>query len=233
MPFGTYGGFVGGLPPEADAQRQVLDHLRADGWGRFQTTVFPNPLGTPIESALAEGRDHVYAPDLSDGWYGFLNRLDSRTRYHIRKSERRGVVVRQDDHRELFDEFVRLYMQSSRTWDPLLGLGPRFFRSLGVLVFRFGRHVTPFLSAIRPDARNLAPTNLIYANLIRTCCENGWTRMSFLGSGRKRSVERFKRSMGGVRRDFSYLDLRGPAYSIVRNPMAVAIRRLAGRLRNR
>ncbi len=50
---------------------------------------------------------------------------------------------------------------------------------------------------------------------------------------RRGSVERFKRSMGGRRRDFSYLDLRGPAYPIVRNPVVIAARRIGSRLRTR
>jgi len=251
MPFGTYGGPVGAIPPGDGLADAILTHLSADGCGRFQTTVFPNPLGSPLPTPLAAGSDYVHAPDLGNGFEAWWNALDDRTRYHIRKSERRGVDVRTGMTAERFEAFFNIHRWQSRSWDPPTLLGPRFFRALwearsprmelwsahhegrlvaGVVAFRWGKQMTPFLSAIHPDARAIAPTNLVYARLIEACCREGWTSFSFLGSGSKPGVERFKRSMGGHRRDFRYVDLQGPAHVVAHNPVAARVRRLGTRL---
>jgi lipid II:glycine glycyltransferase (peptidoglycan interpeptide bridge formation enzyme) len=95
----------------------------------------------------------------------------------------------------------------------------------GVLVLRLGSHVTPYLSAVHVDARALAPTNLLYARLLRHACDAGWTQVSFLGTGGRKGVERFKMSMGGERREFHYLNAAGPLYRIVGNPAVRWLRR--------
>jgi len=253
MPFGTYGGLVGGSTLAPLEREAILGALVRETWPRYQTTVFSNPLGGADslgERALA--RDHVYAPDLAGGYDAWWGALDARTRYHIRKAERHGVEVRTVMDAEDFDAFHRLYDFSARAWEPVARFGLRFFRAVwhadparvrlftahlqgeivaGILVFQHNAQVTPFLSATLPGARALAPTNLLYARLIESCCREGRTSFSFLGSGGKPGVERFKRSMGGIRREFRYVDHRSPLFGLVHNPALDAARRAGRRVR--
>lgn len=251
MPFGTYGGLVGDAALTHDAAPHMLRHLVTDGWSRYHTTVFQNPLGSALPESLARNVDHVYAPDLSRGYDAWWTGLDERTRYHIKKSARRGVSVDRSFTEPAFDSFARLYERSARAWNPPAHFGPRFFRAAwerrssriqlwtarfegrvvaGVLAFQWGRQVTPFLSAIAPDARRLAPTNLIYDRIIAASAAEDATSLSFLGSGQKRSVERFKASMGGTKRSFRHVNVEGPAYRFVRNPLLGRVRRMGARI---
>ncbi len=250
MPFGTYGGPIG-LPSEDPAEvSAILEHVHVGGWPRFQTTMFPNPLGPDRLGQVSNGEDFVYAPDLTGGFEAWWQGLAPRTRYHVRKAETRGIVVESVMDAEDFEAFYRLYRASSRAWSSAPHYGRHFFRAVwnanspriqlwtarlgprvvaGVLVFRFGRHVTPFLSAVAPDARVLAPTNLIYTRLIADAAATRGRQISFLGSGGRPGVERFKRSMGGVRHDFRFVNLTGPAYALVRNRVVASVRRSVGR----
>jgi CelD/BcsL family acetyltransferase involved in cellulose biosynthesis len=251
MPFGTYGGIVSRrtLVPEETAE--VVGALREESSTRFQTTAFPNPLGAPLPAAVTTHTDHVYAPDLSHGWQAWWSALEPRTRYHTNKAERRGVEVRYGMDADAFEEFYRLFRGTARGRDGASVFGRRFFRALwdrrssrtqlwsahqggrmvaGVLVLRLGSHVTPYLSAVHVDARALAPTNLLYARLLLHACEAGWTQVSFLGTGGRKGVERFKKSMGGERREFHYLNVARPLYRIIGNPAVRWLRRSGKRM---
>lgn len=251
MPFGTYGGVIGASFLEPTDQDSLLSHTGLGAWSRFQTTVVPNPLAPrALPPALANAEGLVHAPDLSLGYDAWWRGLDARTRYHVRKAERRGVTVHQRMSAADFEAFLRLHAEASSTWYPPAHFGTSFFRALwrhrservqlwsarldermiaGVLVLRFGTQITPFLSAVTPSQRTLAPTNLIYDRLLAACCQEGRTCVNFLGSGGKPGVERFKASMGGRPTRFPYLDARGPVYPLVRNPLVTGARHL-GRL---
>jgi len=246
MPFGTYGGLVGPGSLDPETTGAILDHLVAGGWGRFQTTVYPNPLSPRADlGGHGTDQDRVLAPDLEQGYDAWWQGLDARTRYHVRKAENRGVTIRSEMDVEDYDAFYRLYQLSSAGWDAGR-FGRRFFEAVwdlnspridlwsahadgrlvaGVLVFHWNGQVTPFLSALEPEARILAPTNLLYTRMIEHYAADGETRFSFLGSGGKRSVERFKRSMGGSPRPFGYVKVEGPAHPFVRNRLFASSRR--------
>jgi CelD/BcsL family acetyltransferase involved in cellulose biosynthesis len=246
MPFGTYGGLVGADPGDPNVTGAILDHLVAGGWSRFQTTVYPNPLSPRADlDGHATHNDRVLAPDLDQGFDAWWQGLDARTRYHVRKAENRGVTVRSEMDVEDYDAFYHLYQLSSAGWDAGR-FGRRFFEAIwdlnsprielwsahaggrlvaGVLAFRWNRQVTPFLSALDTDARILAPTNLLYTRMIERYAASGDTRFSFLGSGGKRSVERFKRSMGGHAQPFGFVKVEGPAHPFVRNRLIAGVRR--------
>lgn len=249
MPFGTYGGVIGGVFLDATDQESLLSHTGLGAWSRFQTTIVPNPVAPqtlPLRLTNASGL--VHAPDVREGYDAWWQSLDGRTRYHVRKAERRGVTVRAGLSAADYETFERIHTAASSTWYPPPHFGRGFFRALwryrservelwsawlddrmiaGVLVLRFGGQVTPFLSAVDPSHRTIAPTNLIYARLLATCCAKGHTSVNFLGSGGKPGVERFKASMGGVATRFDYLDARGPVYPLVRNPLVTGARHVA------
>ena len=245
MPFGTYGGIVGPPLHTVDEVDTILRFVTGGTRRRFQTTICPNPLSDSIPDMLVTGKGHVHAPDLAGGWEAWWQGLDAKTRYSVRKAERRGVEVRSDMDPVTYETFYNLHTRLARHWDKPNPFGERFFQSMwqmqspriqlwtahkqgrmlaGVLVFRFQKQAVTFLSFVSPQARALAPKNLIYTRLIQRACEEGWTQLSFLGSGGKEGIERFKQSMGGRRREFRFVNVRTPLYRFAGHP----IRRIRG-----
>ncbi len=238
MPFGTYGGVVSPDRFDTNETRGVLDAI--SGTRYAHTTIHPNPLGEPLPAAEATGVAHVHAPDLSCGWEAWWLGLDPKARYSIRKARKRGVEIRRRMDDATFDTFHDHYTRLAKSWGTPSPFCRRFFRAVwelrsrrvllwtahcdgrmlaGVLAFVFGKHVTPFISFTRPDARPLAPTNLLYADMIQWACDEGLTYFNFLGSGDYRGVREFKRAMGGVEHEFHYVEACGPVFGLVRKPV--------------
>ncbi len=246
MPFGTYGGLVGRSNLGPDEVNVVLRILTRGVPKRFQTTVYPNPLGSPLPQAFTTDSSRVHAPDLSDGWDSWWRGLDEKTRYHTEKAQRRGVEIRSRLDADALETFYNHYARTARSWPTGKLFGPRFFRAVwryrssgielwtahregvmmaGLLVFRFRSQAAVFLSFVRPETRPLAPQNLIYSRLIRHACDSRCTYLNFLGSNGSLGVESFKQSIGGKIREFRYVNMRSPLYRLVSDPIS--------RMRNR
>ena len=240
MPFGTYGGVVGDTVPGSGQADAALCYVLEGTKHRLQTSVYPNPLAEPIPATLSTGESYVHAPDLSKGWDGWWEGLEGKTRYHIKKAERRGVSVVCRITAASLERFYEEYTRAANRWAVPGAFGGRFFRSVwkfhsertqvwlaykgrkavaGLLTFRFQSQIGVFLSFVRADARTLAPTHLLYAHLVRYAITEGCTDLSFLGSAGNAGVESFKRSLGGEEHPYRFAHVRGPVFRVAGEPL--------------
>lgn len=247
MPFGTYGGIVGCGGLEDEEVDAVLAHVLRSDRRRFQTTVYPNPLGPPLPGDVSDAAGVVYAPDLTNGFEGWCERIDGRVQYHARKAQRRGVVVETGMNAERFETFARHYLGLSRFRSEYFGAP--FFRALwtcrsaridlwsahrsgkmlaAILTVRFQRQLATFLSIVTREGRRLGAKHLIYLHLVERACDQGSTAVNFLGSGGHQGVAAFKESLGCRRRPFGYVNRRRPLARWVIDPARRLRARVSG-----
>lgn len=246
MPFGTYGGIVGPARPGGDAREAAAAFLAEESRRRFQTSIYPNPLAPGLPAPLTTHAGTVHAVDLTRGWEAWWSGLDPKVRYSMRKARRRGVEVRSAMDAAAFADFYERFARVARAWTISTPFDRRFFASVwahrsprmqlwtayragrvvaGMLVFRFQRQASVFLSFIADEERPHAAKHAIYTELVRDACEAGYARLNLLGSGGNPRVESFKRSVGGRACAYRYLHRRVLAHRVAAEPVRWVRRR--------
>ncbi|HEV2059277.1 MAG TPA: GNAT family N-acetyltransferase [Solirubrobacteraceae bacterium] len=177
-------------------------------------------LGPPVD------RFYLHVVDLRGGLVEVERCYASRTRRHVRKAQRMGVEVRQHLDDEALDEFYSLHLRTRRRLGvptqpkafvrKLAGL---FARGLGfVAVARFedrpvaaavflraGGNLTYKYGASDERYLHTRPNNVIFAEVIRSACDQGLTTLDL---GRtdfgQEGLRSFKLSLGATEETLAY-----------------------------
>jgi lipid II:glycine glycyltransferase (peptidoglycan interpeptide bridge formation enzyme) len=191
--------------------------------------VCPSPFRALVEPAqvLQLGRpfDQI--------WAGFK----PSARNKIRKAEKAGVTVRIASSEADFVAYHEMLTECSRRWATPAGFGRGFFIGLaelgpetvqmwiaehesqivaGDLNFLYGDTIMNWGNVSRPQARSLAPNNLLHARAIKWGVERGLAGYNLGSSRGLPGVGSFKASFGTETVDLVRLSLEKPWYRIAK-----------------
>jgi CelD/BcsL family acetyltransferase involved in cellulose biosynthesis len=225
MPFGTYGGPVtrGGDSCAGALLEAYVRMTRAMGVLEVSWTDFWNRAGGP------SGRVERYATRIVDLTAGFesvwRNGFEKSKRRQVRKAEREGLtVVESADgsdidayyaiYNERIDEWAESFRYPKKLFEVLVGNGRRHARLFlvkqddavlgGHLNFYFKDTVIAWNGVTRRDSRGQQASTLLYSRLIQHACEHGFKRYNLGSSLGKRSLERYKASLGGAPHPYAH-----------------------------
>lgn len=239
MPFGTYGGPLACSRAPADADRELLGHavrlFRSPRvaalyvHGLPASIVCPSPFRALVEPAqvlqLRRPFDEIRA--------GFK----PSARNKIRKAENAGVSVRIASSEVDFAAYHEMLTECSRRWATPVDFGRGFFIELaklgpetvqmwiaehesqivaGDLNFVYRDTLMNWGNVSRPQARPLAPNNLLHARAIRWSVEHGLAAYNLGSSRGLPGVGSFKASFGAETVDLVRLSLEKPWYRIAK-----------------
>ena len=239
MPFGTYGGPIG---PRVTASPEefsnMLDILKDSFPRLYSISITPNPLAPrTVPSTMCTGERFVQVVRFNNGGPPWKQSINSKTRYHISKAEKRGVSIQIADDVESFLELGRLYQDVAQHWKTKNFFTENFFRALadvsrehvqlwtatregrlvaGLVVFVYGKSVTPYLSMFDRRERQHAANNLLYYEMLSWAEDAGYSAINLLSSGGQRGVEKFKASLGAQKLSFGYYLQEKPQLRAVR-----------------
>ena len=231
VPYGTYGG-VCGTDPEAAASLVAEAHRLGERLGvrhvELRQLFHPSPR-LPTRRHFA-----TFAKTLDADPDANFRALPSKRRNMIRKGARKGLEAR--NGWEPLGAFYEVYAINRRG----LGAPPlprRLFEAVrdrlgkaaglltiwhrgrlvgGVLSIFHGDRVMPYYSASLPDARELAVSDFMYWELMRTACLSGHRLFDFGQSHEGSGSWEFKRLWGFVPEPIAY------QYVLVRDHQAPA-----------
>ena len=200
---------------------------RAREEGAYELTITRPPLSPPaIKSALERWADsktvrftHLLKldPDFERIWRAY----NPRVRTAVRKAIRSGVEAVVTDSEEKLREFYGIYLRLMEKF----GSPPKPFKLLrevqrseiggfivaelkgkviaGLLYLVFGRTITLWCGASLEEFRSYRPNNLIFNEVIRWGCQNGYEWVDFGASPPGRiGLVKFKEEWGAVRYEF-------------------------------
>ena len=239
MPFGTYGGPLACSVAPGDAHRELLGHAARlfrsprvaalHVHGLPTSTVCPGPFRALVEPAqvlrLSRPFDQILA--------GFK----PSARNKIRKAEKAGVTVRIASSESDFVAYHGMLTECSRRWGTPVDLSRGFFVELaslgqetvqmwiaehesqivaGDLNFVYRDTIMNWGNVSRPQARPLAPNNLLHTAAIRWAVEHGITVYNLGSSRGLPGVGSFKASFGADTVDLVRLSLEKAWYRVVK-----------------
>jgi len=227
MPFGTYGGPVGPKVTVGPEEfRDIVGILKSSIPRLFSLSVTPNPLASrTLPPEVCTGEGFVQVIRFNNGGPPWRQSIKSKTRYHINKAGKRGVVIQRREDADAFLEFGKHYQDVARSWKRKNFFTMDFFRALprvagehvqlwvatredkfvaGLIVFVYGNSVTPYLSVFERSERQHAANNLLYYEMLSWAEGSGYGYINLLSSGGQKGVERFKASMGAQKLSFGY-----------------------------
>ncbi len=161
-------------PAIEEDRKDVLDALHKIGFEKSSKQVQPRA------TILLDIR-----PDLET----LLKSFEEKTRYNIRLSEKKGVVVREDKSEQGVAAFYQLYLETAKRDNFIIhplryyqkireimldnGLGTNFIayhndKPVGaVIVFNFGTRLWYMYGASASEARNVMPNHLLHWEIIK------------------------------------------------------------------
>jgi CelD/BcsL family acetyltransferase involved in cellulose biosynthesis len=217
LPFGTYGGPVGG----DDARDLLLSEfgrrLREPGVIEVGWVDLYGE-GSAAGWEAIECSTHVV--DLSGGFEAvWRDRFDKSRRRRVRRAEEQGVTVRRAGGRDDVASFVTVYRSRLREWDAGAGHPDRLFQSLlerggervrlylaiyrgavvgGHLNFYYKGEVIAWYGMTAANALGTQAGTLLYATCMREACRDGFTTYNLGSSPLRRSLVEYKESLGGT-----------------------------------
>jgi CelD/BcsL family acetyltransferase involved in cellulose biosynthesis len=225
LPFGTYGGPVGGEEAcrgliEAFERRLSQTGMVEIGWVDFHDTA--RAAGWEV----VECTTHIL--DLAGGFdVVWRERFDKARRRRVRRAEESGVTIRRGEGADDVARFVAVYRERLRGWDSGHGHPEQLFASLvergggrvrlylavhdgsvvgGHLNFYYKEAVTAWYGMTSPRAGDTQAGTLLYATCIREACEAGFATYNLGASLGRGSLVEYKESLGGA--VYSYRMLR-------------------------
>lgn len=134
---------------------------------------------------------------------GILKSFEEKTRYNIRLSEKKGVVVREDVSEKGIEIFNELYKETARRDNFLVhppvyyqklreimfpaGLGTNFIayfegKPVGaVIILAFGRRISYLYGASASEYRNVMPNHLLHWEVIKWAKDRGYKEYDLWG----------------------------------------------------
>jgi hypothetical protein len=195
----------------------------------FYCVLFNTPvsLERAIQSAFPHGRRtrvSTHLIDLSEGFRRLWDfSFDKETRTCARKAVRNGVRIAKVTDGEGAAALHSLYRKQAAEW----GIGKAYPERLvcriadlmkekaqiwigtlrgepvcAVLVFYFGNALMAWLSGQSVEGRKACASHLLYSEVLKDACENGYSLFNFGGSGNLQGLRYFKESFGG--REYLY-----------------------------
>ncbi len=255
MPLGTYGGPL--TEPGLDAsareavRRALLDAFFRSRRGRVIDVGFVDfpGIGDVPGTRAVTSTTHMVALD-ADFDVVVRERFASDRRKRMRNARRLGVTVRRARSAADVDAFYRVYLGRVRElggtpphprvlFDALLELGADGAVRLHVAEhegrivgghcnFHFADTVIAWYGMVDAVGRRVQAGTLLYAECLREACEEGYRWYNLGSSAGRESLERYKESLGGVRREY-VARLRRARWLVGARTLVHASRRWRGR----
>lgn len=195
----------------------------------FYCVLFNTPMvfERAIQNAFPRGnrtRVSTHLIDLSEGFNVLWDSsFDKETRTCARKAARNGVTIKKGIGTESAAELHRLYKRQSKEWGIAKVYPQRLISQIAdqmsqraqiwtgtlngepvcaVLVFYFRDSLMAWLSGQNAEGRRVCASHLLYTEILKDACENGYTVFNFGGSGNLQGIRFFKESFGG--KEFVY-----------------------------
>lgn len=187
----------------------------------------PTAFERTIQGAFPHGRRTRVSTHLIDLGEGF-NKLwdssfDKETRTCARKALRNGVTIGKSIDAGAADVLHCLYKEQAEEWGVKKAYPQRLIHQISdllnkraqiwtgtlkgepvcaVLVFYFRDSLMAWLSGQNAEGRKICASHLLYTEILKDACENGYSVFNFGGSGNLQGIRYFKESFGG--REYSY-----------------------------
>ena len=201
-----------------------------------------------LNSAFPGGRRARCSTHLIDLTEGFRQLWDSsfdkETRTCARKAARNGVKVERDTSEEtarilhalyrkqaaswglkriyperLIQEIVDIMKEKARIWVARL----RGVPVCAVLVFCFRDSVMAWLSGQNADGRRVCASHLVYSQILKDACENGYNSFNFGASGDLHGVRQFKESFGAREYHYSIFSSESTLFRLARKLKGITV----------
>jgi len=195
----------------------------------FSCVLFNTPvsLERAIQNAFPRGRRTRVSTHLIDLGEGFKRlwdfSFDKETRTCARKAVRNGVRIVKSADEEDAAVLHSLYRRQAAAWgvrkvyperlvyqiaDLMKGKSQIWIGTLkgvpacAALVFYFKDVLMAWLSGQSAEGRKACASHLLYSEIMKDACENGYSLFNFGGSGKLEGIRYFKESFGG--REYFY-----------------------------
>ena len=195
----------------------------------FSCVLFNTPvsLERAIQNAFPRGRRTRVSTHLIDLGEGFKRlwdfSFDKETRTCARKAVRNGVRIVKSADEEGAAVLHSLYRKQAAAWgvrkayperlvyqiaDLMKGKSQIWIGTLkgvpacAALVFYFKDVLMAWLSGQSAEGRKACASHLLYSEIMKDACENGYSLFNFGGSGKLEGIRYFKESFGG--REYLY-----------------------------
>ncbi len=203
-----------------------------------------NPLlgerpASPALRGFRVTRDHTHWLDLPESEDSYWSSLTTAKRNDVRRLGKKGVVIEESREPVDIDAVYQLYLGSFRRWGgpPRFTYPLEFYRNLvamggeavrltvarregrilgGTFTVRWNQVAHYLAGYFDHESRALRPNVLIQVDSILSAIRDEFRCYDFLPSGGHASVETFKESFGGVRREFEIQHRVGLGHRLLR-----------------
>jgi hypothetical protein len=218
MPFGSYGGPVAG--GDQALHRDLLDAFLGYGMSLGVAELGWVDFCNQYEGGgIERGRASTQIIDLEKGFdVIWNNHFDKAKRRQTRKARREGLELVEAGSDEEISSYYNIYVERTSKWGTSFRYPESLFMELikrgkdkvklflavqnnrvlgGHMNFYFNKMVIAWNGVTRSGSDGYQASTFLYASLIKHACENGFTRYNLGSSLGKKSLERYKSSLGG------------------------------------